>query len=130
MYQPIEERLRHPPDFKVRYRFYSFEEGGRKSLPHQGYRSDFWYPFDGHLPTKIYMIHPEFEDDQFNLILETEKPVPASGTARMWIVTPKMREYHKNRITIGIKGYFMEGLRKVAECEVVEIIGLYSNLNE
>ena len=30
-------------NFKIKYRFYSEDEGGRKKLPYQGYRSDFFY---------------------------------------------------------------------------------------
>jgi len=36
MHQPYDNRLRHPADFKVSYRFYSEQQGGRKSIPHQG----------------------------------------------------------------------------------------------
>lgn len=42
----------------------------------------------------------------------------------MWIVTGVNQELHKSRIKIGKKGYFMEGPRKVAECEVIEILRL------
>lgn len=73
------------------------------------------------------MIWPEFETVYGDIILEDDKSVPATGTARMWIVTGKMREYHRNRIFTGMKGFFMEGGRKVAECEVIEIIGLEKN---
>ena len=38
---PYEQRLGHPEDFKVKYRFYTKEQGGRASLPLQGIRSDF-----------------------------------------------------------------------------------------
>ncbi len=38
MHQPYEKRRGHPADFKVRYRFYTSQEGGRKSIPYQGYR--------------------------------------------------------------------------------------------
>ena len=128
MHQPIEEKLKHRADFKVKYRFYDEEEGGRKSLPFQGYRSDFWYDYENNgFPTSIYMIWPEFEDKEGNIILENNKSVEANGTARMWIIVPETREYHRDKIQVGLKGYFMEGSRKVAECEVVELIGLHSN---
>jgi hypothetical protein len=125
-HQSYEIRLKHPPDFRVRYRFYSEKEGGRKSLPYQGYRSDFWYDYENHIPTSIFMIWPEFEDEHGHLIIEL-KPVSSIGTARMWIIMPKMRAYHQDKIQIGLKGHFMEASRKVAECEVVELLGLNTN---
>jgi hypothetical protein len=42
----------------------------------------------------------------------------------MWIVNSDYIYYHKNRLKIGTKGYFMEGVRITAECEVIELIGL------
>lgn len=46
MWIPYEEIRSHPPDFRVKYRFYSKNQGGRKSTPFQGYRSDFAYDGD------------------------------------------------------------------------------------
>ncbi len=60
-----EHKLGHQADFRVVYRFYSMEEGGRKSLPHQGYRSDFYYEHPEHSGSStIFMIWPEFEDEE------------------------------------------------------------------
>jgi len=39
----------------------------------------------------------------------------------MSIVNDQLVKYHKTRIEVGTKGYFMEGARKVAECEVIEL---------
>jgi hypothetical protein len=128
MHEPYEIRLKHPPDFRVRYRFYDHSEGGRNSPPGQGYRSDFWYHHDLQpSPNSIYMIWPEFEDEQGNVIIDTEIRVKAVGTARMWVIVPKMRQMHRTRIKVGLKGYLMEGPTRVAKCEVVEIVGLESN---
>jgi hypothetical protein len=131
MHQLYEVRLKHPPDFRVSYRFYDESEGGTKFTPGQGYRSDFWYYHEEQPnPNSIYMIWPEFEDEQGNVITDTEKRVNSVGTARMWVIVPKMRQMHRDRIRVGVKGYFMEGSRRVAECEVIEIIGLKSNPSE
>jgi hypothetical protein len=73
------------------------------------------------------MIWPEFEDDQGNIITNTDIRVKSIGTARMWIVIPKMRQFHRDKIKVGLKGFFMEGSRRVAECEVIEILGLLTN---
>ncbi|QHW33228.1 hypothetical protein GZH47_22190 [Paenibacillus rhizovicinus] len=131
MWVSYEEIRNHPPDFRVNYRFYLTEEGGRRNLPFQGYRSDFSYEGDDIKETGIYMIHPEFEDELGEVIFEDNIQVPQRGTARMWVLIPEMRsEIHKHRIKIGVKGYFMEGSKKVGEMEVIEIMGLYTNPEE
>jgi len=128
MHQPLEQRLNYQADFRVKYRFFAVEEGGRKTLPYQGYRPAFWYNNDqSHIPTRTFIIWPEFEDQQGNVIRENSQPVRSSGTARMWIITPQMRAYHRDKIRPGLNGYLMEGSRKVAECEVLEIVGLNTN---
>jgi hypothetical protein len=129
MHSSYEEKLGHPADFKVKYRFYSAEQGGRPAPPYQGYRSDFWYPHPDHKESEIFMIWPEFEDSQGNPIAANDCPVPPSGVARMWIILPQPRPYHHDKIKPGVIGYFMEGSRKVAECEVVEILGMLNNPN-
>ncbi|MES2455768.1 MAG: hypothetical protein V4594_09520 [Bacteroidota bacterium] len=128
MHQPYENRLNHPADFKVSYRFYTALEGGRQSVPHQGYRSDFWYAHPEHNGTnQLFMIWPEFLDENGNLILDDQNSVASSGIAQMWIIAAERRVYHSNKIKLGLKGCFMEGSRRVAECEVIEIIGLMTN---
>lgn len=127
MHTPYEERLKHKADFRVKYRFYTQEEGGRQVIPFQGYRSDFWYFNEEHKPNEVFMIWPEFEDKSGEVILENCKGVDKEGTARMWIIIPERREYHRNKIVIGTKGYFKEGGRSTGDCEVIEIIGLHMN---
>ena len=126
-HEPLENRANHPPDFRVSYRFYSEDEGGRKTYPHQGYRSDFWYEHPKHTVKGIFMIWPEFENEDGDIILEGDVPVPANGTARMWVARPEFRDYHTQRMSIGTKGYFMEGGRRVAECEIIEFVGIETN---
>ncbi|MCS1350891.1 hypothetical protein [Mechercharimyces sp. CAU 1602] len=77
-----------PQDFDVKYRIYSEEEGGRESLPYQGIRWDFAFKND---LTNNYMIYPEFEDCEGNVILDIRK-VRSEGTARMWIVSHEIRK--------------------------------------
>ena len=127
MHNSYEEKLKHLADFKVKYKFFTKEEGGREIIPYQGIRSDFWYPHDDHKPNNIFMIWPEFEDDEGNLILENDRSVPAEGIARMWIIVPERRDYHKNKIQVGLKGFFKEGNLSTGECEVIEILGLNVN---
>ncbi len=42
----------------------------------------------------------------------------------MWIVNPDWKAYRREEIRIGTLGYFMEGAKPVASCEVIELIGL------
>ena len=128
MHPPYEIILKHPPDFRVLYRFYDESEGGKKIIPSQGYRSDFWYFHEKQPnPNSIYMIWPEFEDKSQIVITDTSQSVNSTGTARMWIMNPKMRKFHQELLKVGMTGYFMEGGWRVAECEIIEILGLLIN---
>jgi hypothetical protein len=121
----LREKLNSIHDFEVKYRFLSFEEGGRKTgTPFQGYRCDWAYEGDDIKKTGIYMIHPEFTDnDEKVLALNTQ--IPVAGIARMYILNKELRKtIHKKRIKVGVKGFFMEGNKHVAEAEVTRIIGL------
>ena len=125
MHIPYEIKLGHIADFKVEYRFYSKAEGGRETIPFQGYRSDFWYEHVGNVTNSIFMIWPEFENEIGEVIIESE--ILNAGVARMWVINPQRRNYHKDKIKLGMTGYFMEASRKVAECKVIEILGLHDN---
>jgi len=126
MHEPYESRLKHKADFRVKYKFRSPEEGGRKTgEPYQGIRSDF--SIQGEEPNKMYMIWPEFEDAQGNVLLYNDRSVPKSGTARMWIINEEMRPYHYDKIKVGLKAYFREGETISADCEVIEILDLKIN---
>ena len=124
-HKPYTELFGHDCDFKVRYEFYSESEGGRKNLPHQGIRSDFWYKNENHDTNTDYMIYPEFQNTNDEIIDSGE--VLRKGVAKMWILNPEWRKYHQKRIEIGTIGYFKEGSRKTAKCQVIEILGLNSN---
>lgn len=127
--KPYKELTSTDFNFVVRYTFYLKEEVrfGRTLLPSQHYRCDFGYAEDvdkeptPHNDIRLYMIYPEFLDESGNPILEKEKSVNKSGLATMWILDPSFIPYHKNRIKVGTKGYFMEGACKIAECEVIEV---------
>lgn len=118
----------HPADFEVEYRFLTSEEGGRLSgPPRQHYRSDWSYAGDDIQKEGIFMIHPEFLNDTGELAPKDE-PVAWKGRATMWILIPEMRkEVHQKRIKEGVRGFFMEGNKVVAEALVTRIIGLHTN---
>lgn len=119
-YAKISGRL---PDFKVRY--WLLLEGGRQY--YQRMRCDWAYEGDDIAETGIYMIWPEFLALDGSVVPQ-DTPIPVSGMATMWIMSPEMRrQVHCSRIQLGVKGYFMEGGRRVAEAIVTEMIGLHSN---
>jgi hypothetical protein len=124
----IEEQRRRlaevPKDFEVQYRFYSSDEGGRKTgPPYQGYRCDWLY--DGYPVEKgIYMVWPVFLDETGS-ILDTGAPVADDGTAQMLIVNDELRvSLHAKRLKPGVRGYFMEGPRRVAEATVTRLLAM------
>jgi hypothetical protein len=125
MHKPYSEITKHEADFRVKYKFYTHEEGGRKIIPYQGIRCDFVYD-NSDIVGRVWMIWPEFEDEHGNIILDNTKSVPESGTAKMWIINKDLRDYHSERIKVGLKCNFWEG-KRTADCEVIEILGLYSN---
>ncbi|RED66141.1 hypothetical protein [Cohnella lupini] len=114
MWIPYEQIKKHPPDFKVQYKLYSFDEGGRRNLPLQGYRSDFSYDGDNIKDTGIFMIHPEFEDDNKEVVLDNNIFVPKVGTARMWIIIPEMRRQ--------VHQYRRKDLRESEKCKLLKLL--------
>ncbi|MFC3803869.1 hypothetical protein [Cohnella sp. GCM10012308] len=128
LWTPYETIRKHPPDFRIQYRLFSQSEGGRKNPVFQGLRCDFSYDGDDIKETGMFAIHPEFEDEFGEIILDRTVPVPRQGTATMWILFPEMRRLvHVNRIKIGVIGYLMEGPRRIGQAEVIEILGLHQN---
>lgn len=126
-----EKIRRHPPDFEVTYRFLTAAEGGRQTgPPGQHYRCDWAYDGDDIQKDGIFMIHPEFLTPEGDIFPEFEiaGKVSNSGRATMWILVPEMRRtVHQRRLSVGTRGYFMEGSRKVAEAAVTRIIALHAN---
>ena len=120
--QTYGERTGWQPAFEVRYRFLAPSEGGRSAPPRQHVRWDFLYEGDDPQHDGISMVWPEFIDSSGAVLPEGE--VPLEGRALMFIVNPERRQFHKQRIAVGTRGYFVEGPRKVAECEVTAILGL------
>ena len=123
-HKPYKEIRKHPPDFKVKYKYIKNSCNQRLF---QGIRCDFAYGEDD--PKEIiYMIHPEFLDNDEKVIIDKNETINSEGYANMWILMPEMRvEVHQKRIKIGTIGYFVVGLTRIAKLEVVEIIGLFSN---
>ena len=127
-HKPYEEIRNRRCDFIVYYKFYTEKEGGRKTgTPSQGYRPDFMYAEDDveeRNKRKLWIIQPQFLDNNDNVLLDKTIGVAESGKAQMWILNKTFYEIHKKRIKIGQKGFYIEGSYKTAECEVIEIVGL------
>jgi hypothetical protein len=76
----------------------------------------------------VFMIHHQFTDSFGNIISSDNFPVPIEGTARLWILSPEMRNtVHRDRLRVGTKYFIMEGSRKVGVGIITAIIGLYTN---
>lgn len=121
-----EEFRGYKPDFVVSYRLYSPSEGGR-NVTYQHLRCDFMYEGDDPVKDGIYMIHPEFID-QDGRPLGEELPIPLEGKATMWVLVPEMRaSIHCSRIAVGTRGHFMEGPRKIGDVTVEQIVALREN---
>lgn len=121
------ERTGREPSFEVSYRFLTVDEGGRKAPPQQHTRWDFLYDEDDPSTDSIWMIWPEFITPDRQVLPEGE--VPSTGRALMYLVNVDNEPYHRARISIGTKGAFVEGPRKVAVCEVVAIHGLVGDVD-
>lgn len=109
------ELFKREHNFRVQYRLFSQNEGGRQFSPFQGIRWDFGYQVNG--KRELFMIYPEFENSK-GQILDSETPIEQNGYANMWILNLDFFEYHKDRIQLGTKGTFNEG-KPIADCEVV-----------
>jgi|GEM_PF-960651 len=108
------------PDFRVTYRIFSAEEGGRKIPVYQHIRWDSCYA-DKSVAPGNFMIFPEFLDPDGHLI--PNGPISPIGQALMFIVRSDRHDFHRPLIQPGVRGYFMEG-RPVGMWEVIEVLSL------
>ena len=110
------------PDFRVTYRLFTAEEGGRKTPAIQHIRWDFSYEEKTNAPKGRFMIFPEFLDPDGCLI--PNGPFSPVGQANMFIVDSDRRDFHRQYIRPGIRGFFMDGGFAAGVCEVTEVLGL------
>jgi|JI8StandDraft_1071087.scaffolds.fasta_scaffold105358_2 hypothetical protein len=119
-------------DFRVKYRFFTQAEGGRMNPALQGYRSDWIYAEDYEqygTGALLCMIWP-WAVDEYGLEYSPHELMPSEGFADMCILFAESRPIHRRRIRVGVKGYFVEGSRRVAEAEVVDILYLNHDFGE
>jgi hypothetical protein len=125
--EPRSEWLARLPDFRVTYRLFTAEEGGRKTPAYQGIRWDFRYE-DKAISIGTWMIHPEFLDLKGEVF--PIEPLPMLGQANMFILSRELCNFHQQYIQPGVRGYFVEGPTRVGVCEVVEVLWLRRKLTD
>lgn len=122
---PYAETFGRGPDFRVTYRLFTEEEGGRKTPAYQHIRWDFCYE-DSAMPTGNLMVYPEFLDPDGKMI--PNGPFAPVGQAAMFCLSTSGQTSHHPYIRPGVRGYFVEGARRVGVCEVVEVLGFRQKL--
>ncbi|AZZ98883.1 hypothetical protein [Pseudoalteromonas sp. R3] len=124
MHSPYEDIQNRQPDFIVRYEI-DLCDDIKNAKPHQDMRTDFLYHGDDPEVDGIYMIWPELLDENGQVIEDTTPgSAPLKGTANMWILSDEMREFHRNRLKVGTKGYWVQGKYRVANVIVIKLCGL------
>lgn len=116
---PYAEVFGRQPDFRVTYRIFTAEEGGRKTSAHQGIRWDIRYEGAG---PHNWLVYPEFIDPDGFLI--PNGPFAPVGRANMFALNANWLDFHRPLIQPGVRGYFMEGGHRVGVWEVAEVLGL------
>jgi|SRR5580698_8701449 hypothetical protein len=108
------------PQFRGTSFFTSPEAGGRKGLPHQGYRPDLSYK-EGQF--ELFMIWPRFIDASLEEISDGS-PITNPSRANFYIINQELRHsIHRDRIRPGTQFWICEGNRKVGEVVVDELLG-------
>lgn len=121
MHYPFEDEQYRQPDFVVEYEIDLCDEM-KNAKPQQGMRTDFLYDGDDPQLDGVYMIWPELLDENGQVIEDkTPGSAPHQGRANMWILSGEMREFHRKRIKIGTKGYWVRGPFKVANVTVIKL---------
>lgn len=114
------------PDFEVEYEIEVDPELSDITIA-QGVRCDFL--FDGEDPKVdgVYMIWPEFLDDNGSVIINKKLLPEKKGHATMWIGDVKTKRKIRDRLTLGSKGYWVVGSKKIAKVTVSKILGLFDD---
>ena len=116
-FKTYKETFGREADFYIRYRLIPESDGGRKSPAGQHIRWD--WVFEGIESDDNYaMIWPEFLDPD-GTAYPPDQPIPTEGIASMWVIRESRRNFHLARVDIGIRGYCMEGPKRVASAEIV-----------
>ncbi len=121
---PYAESSGRLPDFEV-----SYEILPSINAPFtHGARCDFLYEDDDPHKDGVHMIWPEFLDDEGNVILDKTIQPKKKGRATMWIGIHESRiKFHRPRLKVGAKGYWVVGSKKLAKVTVTKILGLFEN---
>jgi hypothetical protein len=119
---------RRLPDFRASISFLPEERSGRQQPPLQGiYRPDIRYADDAN--TQTWMVWPLFLSAS-ETELENGATVPEHCNANFYIINENLRrEVHASRLKIGVQFDLVEGSKRVAVCEVTELLSLHDNLD-
>jgi hypothetical protein len=109
-------------DFEAEIRFLSKEEGGRESLPFQGYRCDLKYKEQEE--KFVWMIWPAFLDEEGNELPQGQL-VKQKSKANMYIINQELRKtVHQGKIREGVLFHLGKGQKIVADGKVTRILNL------
>ena len=124
VHTPYNETTGRLPDFEVQYKIHDEVTSNFT----QGARCDFLYEGDDPKTDGIHMIWPEFLDDNGEVILDKTIHPKKQGRATMWIGMHESRvKFHRPRLKVGTKGYWVVGSKKIANVEVTKILGVFEN---
>ncbi len=109
-----------PDDFEAVIRILSEREGGRSHPPFNGIRWDLRY---FHQDDGAYGVWPEFVDDLGNMI-PRDRPITGLVKARMYVISERMKEFHRQQARPGVGFFCVEGSRVCAAGIITRITGL------
>jgi hypothetical protein len=109
------------PDFEAEVRFLTQAEGGRRSLPKQGYRIDVHWDDDS--SNTIWMIWPKFLDSH-GAELPEGADIAQTSRARFYIVSPRARPLlaEQGWLHDDARFHLTEGDHRVAACRVIKML--------
>ena len=116
------EWIEEKPDFAAALQFRASADGGRKTLPMQGYRCDLQYQDDPE--NQAWMIYPCFLDQSGRPFAEGVS-VPAQVNAHFRIIDSHLRvAEHARRLQVGTRFFLVEGARRVADGIVTKLLAV------
>lgn len=100
--------------YPVKYAFYSPKQGGRQTLPIQGYMPNFAYAQPDRFLPEVYMARAQFLNSAGDH-LELGQVADPTGIVNLEIVLPEMADFHRERLIASTKIWFTEGARIIGE---------------
>ncbi len=111
------------PDFEAEVRFLTPEEGGRATLPLQGWRAD--VRREAEPGNQCWMIWPRFLGDD-GQELPDGTPIAAVSLAHFYVLDDRLRRtVHREWVREDASFYLVEGPHRVARCRVTRLLALH-----